>query len=452
MNADPSPLKNKDLQIIFAYSPTGFGHLRVMDALQHGLPPGVESETFGADEASLGSLYRLISINPPLRVIYESLQAGWIEGPFTSFYSWVLRTRPFLLYLKLKTLINRKRKSVKEILFVATHFGLAHKLGAIKEQLEKETGVKITLVVVVTDDSPQKIWYVPEADMIFAPSHATCESLIAYAKKRGFYRAPVVFNPYPVTPSFSKPLSEEKYKKRLAETDPDGTGKVQVGIPISGAAVGTKLAYEIITGLHSLSDRFAFHIICKEAPYTLLFLHTVSGFRYVDLHSSYIDRRIVDLYEEAYKHELITLEVTKPSEQAFKALLNPTQVGGAILLLTQPVGRQEYDNLSFLRRHLLIPDKKASAYLHTKARHHEDIDDEYGKQLFNDAVRWRGVELPKSPKSSTVFINWLLKKGFFKQMVECCIIPDLKDPNHNEVDPDGVEKFWEKTEQLLKDK
>src|SRR3990167_5533174 len=193
MNSDPSPLKNKDLQIIFAYSPTGFGHLRVMDALQHGLPPGVESETFGADDASLGSLYRLISINPPLRVIYESLQAGWVERPFTAFYRWILRTRPFLLYLKLKTLINKRKKTVTEILFVATHFGLAHKLGAIKKDLEKETGVKIALVVVVTDDSPQKIWYVPEADIIFAPSHQTRDDLIQYAKKAGFYKAPVEF-------------------------------------------------------------------------------------------------------------------------------------------------------------------------------------------------------------------------------------------------------------------
>ncbi|OGK59386.1 hypothetical protein A3H84_02880 [Candidatus Roizmanbacteria bacterium RIFCSPLOWO2_02_FULL_40_13] len=446
-------LKKDSLQIIFSYSPTGFGHLRVMDALQHGLPIGATSETFGAEDTSLGSLYRLISIYPPLRILYERLQGGWIEKPFTAFYRWMIRTRPFILYLKLKTLINKKKKSVTEILFIATHFALAHKLGAIKEELEKETGVKTTLVVVVTDDSPQQIWYVPEADLITVPSEYTRTNLLWYAKKAKLKETLIKVNPYPVSPDFSKDLSNERYQFRLRQVDPAGYDRAQIALPISGAAVGTAHALQFIKTLQDISERFEFHVICKEAPYTLFFLHTISGMPYVDLHSSYIDRRIVDLYEEAYEKETIAFEITKPSEQAFKALLNPTQIGGSILLFTKPVGRQEYDNLNFLERHFLIPQESDRRYLYEKAEKKESLeDDERGKKLLAESVRWRGLILPYKANNAAEFVLWAFKQGLFKQMMTCCVVPSPNDPERRELDPHGVEKFWNLVADVLESK
>ncbi len=446
-------LNSESLQIIFSYSPTGFGHLRVMDALQHGLPKGIESETFGADDTSLGSLYRLISIYPPLRLIYERLQGGWIERPFTTFYRWILRNRPFILHLKLKTLINKKKKSVTEILFIATHFGLAHKLGAIKEELEKETGVKITLIVVVTDDSPQLIWYVPEADLTCVPSEYTKTNLMWYAKKFEKNEPRIEVNPYPISPDFSNPLSDQRYRSRLKQVDPRDTEKAQIILPISGAAVGTTYALQLIKTLREYSHRFYFHVVCKEAPYTIFFLHTVSGFPNVDLHSSYIDRRIVDLYEEAYEKETIAFEVTKPSEQAFKALLNPSQVGGSILLFVKPVGRQEYDNLRFLERHFLIPNIADRKYLYEQAENNTILkDDKRGKEILLEAVRWRGLVLPQKPENAAKFINWAYAQGLFKQMFDCCVLPSPSDPEQKELNPHGVEKFWQLVENALESK
>jgi hypothetical protein len=48
---------------------------------------------------------------------------------------------------------------------------------------------------------------------------------------------------------------------------------------------------------------------------------------------------------------VISFEITKPSEQCFKALLPVSSAGGVTLLLSDPVGRQEYDNLAFLKRY-----------------------------------------------------------------------------------------------------
>lgn len=446
-------LSKESLQIIFSYSPTGFGHLRVMDALQHGLPKEIESETFGADDTSLGSLYRMISVYPPLRILYERLQGGWVERPFTAFYRWLLRTRPFILYLKLKTLINKKKKNVTEILFIATHFGLAHKLGAIKDQLERETGVKITLVVVVTDDSPQLIWYVPEADLTCVPSEHTKTNLLWYTKKIHKDEPNIKVNPYPISPDFSKPLTDERLQSRLKQVDPKSDEKIQVAIPISGAAVGTNFALQFIKASQKDSNRLIFHIIGKEAPYTIFFLHTVSGLPNIDLHSSYIDRRIVDLYEQAYEKETIALEITKPSEQAFKALLNPTQVAGSILLFVKPVGRQEYDNLRFLERHFLIPKPEDRRYLYRKAEMDSKLaEDEKGKALLKEAVRWRGLILPQKPDVAAKFVEWALTQGIFRQMIDCCVLPSPSDPEQKELNPDGVEKFWKKVAEVVASK
>ncbi len=446
-------LKKPSLQIIFSYSPTGFGHLRVMDALQHGLPPNIESETFGADDTSLGSFYRLISVYPPLRVIYERLQGGWIERPFTAFYRWILRTRPVFLYIKLKTLINKKKKSVTEILFVATHFGLAHKLGAIKKQLEEETGVKIILVVVVTDDSPQLIWYVREADFTVVPSEYTKTNLQEYEKKFNKGESKIEINPYPISPTFSTPLPEKQYETRIAQTQPENPEKAQIAIPISGAAVGTNFALKFMKRLQSFSDKYEFHIIAKEAPYTLYFLHTVSGMPGVDLHSSYIDRRTVDLYEEMYEKEIITYEVTKPSEQAFKALLQPSQRAGSILLFVKPVGRQEYDNLNFLERHFLIPTKENHRHLYSLAEKKAVLrDDKQGSVLMLESARWRGVILPTMPEKAAEFVQWGAEQGLFKSMMTCCVEPSNKDVEKKEINPHGVQLFWEKVEDLIQSK
>jgi hypothetical protein len=53
---------------------------------------------------------------------------------------------------------------------VCTHFGLAHKLAAIKEKLQKEKQVRMVLVVFVSDDTFQHIWYIDGADLLVVGS------------------------------------------------------------------------------------------------------------------------------------------------------------------------------------------------------------------------------------------------------------------------------------------
>jgi len=111
---------------------------------------------------------------------------------------------------------------------------------------------------------------------------------------------------------------------------------------------------------------------------------------------------VVDLYEKVYEDNRILLEVTKPSEQSFKALISPTCIGGSILLFSEPVGRQEWDNISFLRRHNLIPDKNVQERLWK-------LPEKLSEEAKGELRGWRGLMLPRGAGESARFIKWCLK-------------------------------------------
>ena len=124
--------------------------------------------------------------------------------------------------------------------------------------------------------------------------------------------------------------------------------------------------------------------------------------------------------------------MTKPSEQAFKALISPNQVGGVILLFTNPVGRQEYDNLNFLKRHLLIPSDEDQKTLWRMPKTND---------ILKKAITWRGLRLPKNPEKSVNFLIWCIKNKIFEQMGKYT----------NKIQSDGVKRFWEEVIFAVKD-
>ena len=191
---------------------------------------------------------------------------------------------------------------------------------------------------------------------------------------------------------------------------------IQVSIPVSGAAVGTLYFSHLIASLREKSDRFHFHIVSKDAPFTRSFLSSLEGKPWVSLYVGTQDREVVDLYDELLNREVISLEVTKPSEQAFKALTGTQTRGGVILLFSEPVGSQESDNLDFLERHKLIPSKEDNAQLWEIAESSAGLKTTLGQRLFSESRTWRGVRLPKGSKRSADFIEWMLSTGMFSRM------------------------------------
>lgn len=444
-----SKLTSKSTVLLFAYAPAGLGHLRVTDALYYGLPTNAAPLLLGSQDKRITYIHRLMSVHDITRTIFEWLERGKAEDITTSLYRWLLRMNSGLLYQQLTTIIDQSMVIPETLIIVATHFGLAHQAAHVKEQLKIERGIHVKVVVQVTDDSPHHIWYVPGADIIFVPSAQTKEKLLEYGRAVKLPEVNIEVNPYPLSPHLNTALSQTGQHARSLQYDPHATTPIHVAIPISGAAVGTNYMKCVIDALHQKSHRFFSHVVSKNAPFTYSFIFEMNNRSYVDVQTSRTDKRVIEMYEKLYSQKTIGLEITKPSEQAFKALMSPDKRGGSMMFFSTPVGRQEYDNLDFLRRHHLIPFKTDQKEMWNYARKDVFTNTQELRPLITKAGRWRGLMLPTDPKEAANFIWWCIQVGVLRSMQSCRNI-DVVDNNHEyELRPDGVDEFWKKTEDLL---
>ncbi len=207
--------------------------------------------------------------------------------------------------------------------------------------------------------------------------------------------------------------------------------------------MGTLYFSHLIASLREKSDRFHFHIVSKDAPFTRNFLSAMERKPWATLYVGEQDREVVDLYDQLLDREVISLEVTKPSEQAFKALTGTQTRGGVILLFSEPVGSQEFDNLDFLERNKLIPSKEDNALLWEIAESSAGIKTTLGKRFLAESRTWRGVRLPKGSKRSADFIGWMLNSGMFSRMVSNNRSVVLKDEGKVIQGSKGVAEFWD---------
>lgn len=436
-----SALTDHSLAIIFATSPTGLGHLRVTKALYEGLPPANSAVLLGAQSPFLSMTYRFISIHPLTRRFMEFSQIPPFESITTFANSLFIRTQTQKLYQQLQAVLNERFSVPKTVLLVASHSLLGHQLGKIKDKLARETGMSIVLVVQVTDDSPQTIWYVPEADMIFVPSEYTRRHLLSYAKQVRLVPVPIHVGAYPISPFLAERLSPKAYREKQVQLDPFSRAQMHITMPISGAAVGTRFTASFIEEMHRFSRRYFFHIISRDASFTQAFIQDMTKLDYVNVHISVHDRTTVENYEQVFAKLPIALEITKPSEQAFKALLDPKDRGGVILLFSQPVGRQEYDNLHFLKNHGLMPHKHENAVLWKLAKRGMSL---HGMAVLKKAQEWRALLLPNDPKEAAQFSNWCLQQNLFMHMMA-----HKREARAVSLQANGVEQFWQEVVQLL---
>ena len=435
-------LADRQFQIVLTYAPAGLGHLRVTDALYHGLPETANPVVLGSNDKSIQTIHRITSISPFFRKGFEWFQSGPLSSLSNRLYRASLRSNTRLVYEQLANLIEEKLEPPKEVLVISTHFGLAHKLAAVKVKLQKEERVRIFLGVVVTDATFQHIWYVDGADLIVVPSHYVKEQYLAYGKSLDkAVRVEVL--PYPVRPDLGRQLDPNGMTSRINQLEATSEEPIRISLPISGAAVGTDYFLSLIQGLREKSDRFHIHVVSKDAPYTRDFLSSLEGEGWVDIHAAKTDREVVDAYDHLFEEHVISLEVTKPSEQAFKALLGTNLRGGVILLFSEPVGQQESDNLDFLQQHFLVPSMQTNEELWKMAENRAVADDAARSRLLDEACTWRGVRIPKDPEKAANFIWWMLTTGVFAQMMACDMTPNPADNHPDELGPDGVAKFWE---------
>jgi hypothetical protein len=435
-----SLLTDPHVAIIFAYAPAGLGHLRVSRALRLGLPPKTHSVLLPDPASSVRTLHRFTSTNSLARQVMEWGQYGIAESVFTKLYRTLLTHDAWRLEEKILDVLKQRVELPQTVLLIATHFGIAHQVSAIKTSLKKRGKVRVLLVVQVTDDSPQKLWYVPNADAIFVPSEETRKSLLGYKRTEHLAASRIVVSPYPISPLLTKRLSGNEQDAKEAQADPSATRRIHICVPLSGAQVGMTYTSSLMRTLHHMNDRFHFHIIGKRTMFSKLYLLSWNGKSYATIYESHSDRQIVELYEEAYQESVFLAEITKPSEQAFKAILSPKKRGGVILLFTQPIGRQEYDNLNFLRRHKLMPTAEESKKLYDASTTHTKLPTEYISRLSS----WRALTLPIDPMAAAAFIFWLHKTNCLEYMLQY-----TSKHSSIEIADTGVQQFWDTVSELV---
>jgi hypothetical protein len=438
-----TPLTSPDTVIVLAQALTGLGHLRVSHALYHGLPPGAHALLLSSQDTSINYMHKITSINPALRRLMEFTQNGWAEDIFAWVARRYFRSNWKMLEEQLQTILEQHIIKPKTLLVVATHTNLAHQLAGIKESFGKKNNVHVVLVVVVTDDSPQHVWAVGGADLIFVPSVHTKHALEVYHRTQSDLPPSVyIVSPYLVSPRLGIELTDNQVRRKKQQVDPDGLAAIHMALPVSGAAVQLFYIEKLVRELERLSDRFIFHLVSQQSPSTAPFLSSMIGKHNVQIHASTSHRQVVDLYEDLYEREIISLEVTKPSEQSFKALLRPHQRGGSLLLFSDPVGRQEWDNVRFFIRHGLLPTAVEQRELWSKAAHNKTPGDE----LLLRARTWRGLRLPPHSLASAQFIWWCMEHKIFASMARFAGYQESV-----EVSPWGVSLFWKRVSEYLKE-
>ena len=422
--------------MVLATAPAGLGHVRVTEALRDGLGKEMRAEVVGLQDASVQILHRLASRTPFLRSLMEFAQNNpLVEEHFSRLYRANLRRGGKEAYQRLVELVKRRRPIPKVLVIVATHFALAHQVAAVKRLLAQELNLCVVLAVVVTDDSPQKMWGVVGADYVFVPSSTTKERLEAYMRRVGGELPEVVISAYPVSPGLCKNLSEDEFNTRRSQVSPRKMTRLELVIPISGAAVQLRFFQELISVLGK-NGKADITVISRESGYTKSFLSWCQERPSVRVIAEALDWDVVTAYEKEYERMLFSVEVTKPSEQTFKALITPKQRGGVILLFSEPVGRQEDDNIAFLARHGLLPSLSDQQLLFRLWAEEEGrVDAEFLRR----ARRWRGILLPSGGLQAGKAILWLRKHGVLASMVEFSEYMD-----HPELRGDGVGRFWRK--------
>jgi hypothetical protein len=308
------------VKYVFTFARAGYGHLRVAYALMEGLPPGDEPIFFSSTDEATTALHRLSSTNPVMRELADALQYGLPERVFTALYTRILRRKAAPLLPQLAAMINALPQKPDKVVFVSTHFGLAHQIAGLKVKLSELTGTKVKLVVVVTDDSPQRAWVVPGAELTLVPSETTRLRLRSFGFAQDD-RIRIEVCSYPVSPKLGAPVALHAMRARQKQAKGESDAKVL--IPVSGAAVGLPFIERLIAGLSALEKKFEFTVISGESSYTNPFLRRLKKNENVTVLSSKYDRDVVLKYEEILQKETFTFEITKPSEQAFKALFEP---------------------------------------------------------------------------------------------------------------------------------
>ncbi len=432
--------------IIFTYAPAGVGQLRVTDALYTSRPKDIDSLIFGSHDKRISRLHRMAGHNFLLRKFIDWLQQGFLQYFFTKFYRKWLRMRTNRLYEQISILLNQYLEKPEKLLIISSHFALAHQLAVVKKKIKEEYDIDLFLVVQMTDAAPRLIWLVLGADLIVAPDNETKLKLEKYAsrhKLEKFKRIPKIkVLPYPLNPLLVQNLTSAEFASKRLQVNPEAKFKINVSVPVPGAAVNLDFFSKLINYLLNSPSNYQFFLVSKFSNYTKNFIYSLINKDSVQIYPGKTGQQVVIDYLRLHKYEVISLEVTNPTEQAFKALLDPVQRGGSILLFCEPACQREVENLKFLQTHDLLPDQETQKEIFDLFAANKPMPE----AMKEKARYWRGLQLPQNPIKAANFIQWLYEEQIFLKMLK--FQPAFK-VDRREINDQGVNIFWQNVNSFI---
>lgn len=342
-----------DTAYIFPTVATGLGHIRVTRAIIESLSGSGPIYLFEAKKSLAESLHKISSSGVVARKLLVWSQSGALENFFSLIFKIFLRLKARSVVVDLARYLEKIPN--KKCVLVCTHFGVCWQIASQIKSLQLGLNKEIKIVLVVTDDSPQKMWAVP-VDVIFCPSHKTAVAISKSLPRKS--KTKIVVSNYPLATCFESRLEKEDIQAKVDQIQ-GISRRTNICIPVSGASVHLGWYQAFINSVRENLKSAHFVVIVRESKSNKKFIRWCSerdGF--IELIKAKKDWDLISLYQKAYTDMVFSFEVTKPSEHIFKARLPFGCRGGVILLLAPPVGRQEYDNLKFL---------KVNGYLEKKA-------------------------------------------------------------------------------------
>lgn len=420
----------------------GAGHLRPLKALTHALSDPIERiyiNTIATKTHHAGST------QPILQAATEFLQ----RTPFLQRNMYASIVHSLLLIedapraiAAFERLIEKAKMAGKsDILMIHTNPDPAFVASFYKRQLEHAYNTHITNVVVMTDHFPansQLIWNLIDIDIIVAPDELTAEhtqkELAYWAKKmhhlrrdRPEHRPFVMVSGYPQEPFYANTLAPHLIDARLRQLDPNYNDEVNIAIPLGGASPGMPFLADTVEALSQLPIRINPWTVFKNRkniPTEQYYKKMTSLHAHQEMVQT--NDALIDALGKKYSSDQPpTLVVVKPGELSNVALYEPSQVGGAILLFTHPVGDQEVQNKRFFQSEeggrVLPSDGDNTKLIHfmldiLQNRQQNQSQSNELAMIVEQARYWRALALPNEPHTAALFIYALKKFGVFKAM------------------------------------
>ena len=412
---------------IITYSIAGLGHLRVATALSQAAPPELDSLVLSSGDSWLSAGHGIMSNSRLLRTVFEFMQYGIPEKIVTILIKHYVRLFSSQAKNQIISIVKSQPSFPSELILVGTHFMLTEQLSFQKQDLSRKLGIPVKIYLQVTDDTIQPIWYIRGVDRMIVPSPHVADSFKTYADNHHLPLIPISICPYPVSPRLTETLTPKNIAHRTSEYT--SSTSLEIAIPLSGATVGAdflaQLASQLPAGFHST-------FIAKTSSSLASIKSLTSHNPQVSLIETDTSSATINAYEQYYQDHVVGAEITKPSEQAFKVLAPHSRVGGSILFFVHPVGRQEYENLTFLTRYHFIPTSVEHQTLYHLAATHGELS----TSLLQEASNWRGLQLPSDSREAANFIVWSRESGLLTAMGDTL-------PREPELQPDGAARFWQ---------